>query len=250
MWVTRRRAVAQSRLVHDQVDRRGGLLADRSLRQVDAGHQHHRLEPRQRVARRVRVQRGERAVVAGVHRLQHVERRAVADLADDDAVGPHAQRVAHEVAGGDLAPSLDVRRTRLQPDDVLLAQLQFGGVLDRDDALVARDERRQHVQRRRLARAGAAADEDVQPAAHAGREQVRRRGGHRAEVDEIVDVERVGGELADRQHRAVERDRRQHRVDAAAVGQARVDHRARLVDAASDPARRSSRSCGAGGCRR
>ena len=46
---------------------------------------------------------------------------------------------------------------------------------------------------------------------------------------------RVGGELADRQHRAVDRDRRQHGVDAAAVGQAGVDHRAALVDAAADP---------------
>ncbi len=85
---------------------------------------------------RVGVHGGDRAVVAGVHRLQHVEGGAVADLADDDAVGPHPQRVADEVADGDLAPALDVGRARLQPQHVLLVELQLGGVLDRDDALV------------------------------------------------------------------------------------------------------------------
>ena len=40
----------------------------------------------------------ERALVAGVHGLEHVERLGAADLAHDDAVGPHAQRVADELA--------------------------------------------------------------------------------------------------------------------------------------------------------
>ena len=47
---------------------------------------------------RVGVDRGQRAVVAGVHRLQHVQRLGAAALADDDPVGPHAQGVAHQVA--------------------------------------------------------------------------------------------------------------------------------------------------------
>ena len=111
-------------------------------RQVDAGHEHHRLEAGERVARRVGVHGGQRAVVAGVHRLEHVQRLAAADLADDDAVGAHAQRVAHQVADGDLAPALDVGRAALQPDDVRLVELQLGGVLDGDDALVVGDERR------------------------------------------------------------------------------------------------------------
>ena len=71
-----------------------------------AGHQHQRLEAGQRVARAVGVQRGERAVVARVHGLQHVQHLVAAHLADDDAVGPHAQRVAHQVALRDLRPCL------------------------------------------------------------------------------------------------------------------------------------------------
>ena len=80
--------------------------------------------------------------MAGVHRLQHVERRGVADLADDDAVGPHAQRVADQVADRDLALALDVRRAGLEAQHVLLVELELGGVLDGDDALVLGDERR------------------------------------------------------------------------------------------------------------
>ena len=92
------RAVLEAGLVHDQVDRGGDLLADGADRQVHAGHQHHGLDAGQRVAGAVGVDGTDRAVVTGVHGLEHVERRGVADLADDDAVGAHAQAVLDQVA--------------------------------------------------------------------------------------------------------------------------------------------------------
>ena len=58
----------------------------------------------------------------------------------------------------------DVRRPRLEPHDVALPQHQLGGVLDRDDALAVADEAREDVEQRRLAGAGAARDDDVEPA--------------------------------------------------------------------------------------
>ena len=91
------RAVRQARDLDDQVDRRGDLLPDRALRNIQVGHRHHRVEAIERVARAVGVDRRQAAVVAGVHRLQHVERFFAADLADDDAVGPHTQRVDHQL---------------------------------------------------------------------------------------------------------------------------------------------------------
>ena len=87
---------------------------------------------------RVGVDGGHRALVAGVHGLQHVQHLGGADLADDDAVGAHTQGVAHQIAGHDLAPPLDVGRPGLQAHHVLLLQLQLGGVLDGDDALARR----------------------------------------------------------------------------------------------------------------
>ena len=55
----------------------------------------------------------ERSLVAGVHRLEHVERFAAADLADDDPVGSHPKRVAHQIADRHLASALDVGGPRL-----------------------------------------------------------------------------------------------------------------------------------------
>ena len=46
--------------------------------------------------------------MARVHRLEHVECFPSAHLADDDAVGTHAQRVDDELADRHLAASLDV----------------------------------------------------------------------------------------------------------------------------------------------
>ena len=55
-------------------------------------------------------------------------------------------------------------------------------------------------------------------------------------IDQILRTDAIGAEPANRQHRAIERERRNDRVDAGAVLQPRVDHRARLVDAAADHA--------------
>ena len=148
----------------DHVDGRADHLADRAGGQRIAAHRDHGLDARQALPRRVRVQRAHRAVMARVHGLKEVEGLRSAHLADDDALGPHAQAVAHEVAHGDLALSLEVRRAGLQAHHMRLLQLQLGRILAGDDAFVVVDVAREAVQQRRLARARAAGDDDV--AAH------------------------------------------------------------------------------------
>jgi hypothetical protein len=133
------RAVAQARRLDHHVDRGADHLADGARGQREPAHGDHRFEAGERLARVVGVQRAHRAVVAGIHRLQEVERLGSAHLADDDALGPHAQAVAHEVAHGDLALALEVGRARLQAHHVRLLQLQFSRVLAGDDALVVVD---------------------------------------------------------------------------------------------------------------
>src|SRR5207253_1842940 len=78
--------------------------------------------------------------------LHHVQRFPAPALADDDAVGPHPQRIAHQVPDGDLPLAFDVRRPRLQLDPVLLRELQLGSVLDGDDPFLLRDASRQDIQ--------------------------------------------------------------------------------------------------------
>src|SRR3546814_19565078 len=90
--------------------------------------------------RSIGVNRGHRPVMAGIHRLEHVERLAGAHLAHDDPVGAHAQRVLDQVALAYFAAPFDVWRARFKPRDMRLLQLQFGRILDRYNTLAFVDE--------------------------------------------------------------------------------------------------------------
>ena len=97
---------------------------------------------------------------------------APAHLADDEPVGSHPQRLPHERAQGDLAGALDVGRACLEPDHVRMVGAQLAGVLDQDEPLG----RRATSESRELSSvvlpgAGAAADQERQPA----RDQRRSR---------------------------------------------------------------------------
>src|SRR5262249_32487112 len=120
-----------------------------------------------------------------------------AALADDDAVGTHAQRVAQEVALGDLAAALDVAGPGLQPAHVRLLELELGRILDGYDALGGGDERRQAVEQRGLARSRAARDEDVQPRPHHLAQDGHYLGRERSEIDEVVHGVGIATEPAD-----------------------------------------------------
>ena len=80
--------------------------------------------------------RRERTVVPGAHRLEHVDDLGAAHLADHETIGPHAQRVAQQLADRHAARTFAVRGMGLQPHDVIGLELELGGVLDRDDTLV------------------------------------------------------------------------------------------------------------------
>ena len=96
--------------------------------------------------------------------------------------------------------------------------------------------RRQRVQQRRLAGAGAAGDQDVEPRLdHRGRGTRPVSGVSVPRRDEVARAD--SGSAANLRivsSGPVERQRRDDRVDAAAVGQAGVDHRRGLVDAPAD----------------
>ena len=90
------------------------------------------------------------------------------------------------------------------------------------------------VEQRGLARARAAGDQHV--AAHPADDLEQRLGLRRDRLvlEELLELQAVLLELADGERRPVDRQRRRDHVDAAAVGEARVADRARLVDAAAD----------------
>jgi hypothetical protein len=90
------------------------------------------------------------------------------------------------------------------------------------------------IEHGRLTGAGAARNDQRHARPHRRRQQFRHLRPQRADVDQLVEVERLLRELADRDQRAVDGDRAHRDVDARAVEEARVAHRMRLVDPAAD----------------
>ena len=202
------RAVGTALLAHDEVDRIGDLLADRRHRQPDVGHQRERLEPAQRLRAAARVDRAERARMAGAQRHEQVQRLRPAHLADDQPVRAHPQRVAHEPPDRDLAAALQVRRPRLEPHDVRQRQPQLGRILDRHHPLGGIDERGQRTERRRLPRAGATADQQRAARGDRAAEEVEQRRRERPVRDQVRRREAARAKAPDRQQRPVQRQRR------------------------------------------
>ena len=173
--------------------------------------------------------------MARVHGLQHVQGLAGADLAQDDAVGAHAQGVPDQVPLGDLASPLQVGGARFQADHMGLLELQFGGVLDGDDPLAVVDHARQGVEQGRLARARTAGNQDVE--AHP-RGDLQHHGHLRRQVPLVLhdfQGDLLLGEFPDRDGGAVQGQRRNDDVDARPVIKPGVHQWRRLVHPPADP---------------
>ncbi len=153
-----------------------------------------------------------------------------ADLADDEPVRPHPQRVADEVAEGDLAPPLGGGRTALLADEVGMDGGELGDVLEDENPLLRGHELAERCEERGLAGPGPAGDQQVAAAQDGGVEEGGGRGVEGAELIELGDAEAASWRPADGEQRRPRGDRREHRVDPAAVGEAGVDHRRALVD--------------------
>ena len=126
------------------------------------------------------------------------------------------------------------RTPRLQARDVPLPELQLSSVLDRHDALVVGQVAGQDVEQRRLAAAGASADDDVRSCHDARLQEPECALAAAAQADEVAHVERATDELADVQQRAVDGDGADGRMDARPVGEPRVGERRRRVDPPAD----------------
>ncbi|MNT19179.1 hypothetical protein D3C72_1544280 [compost metagenome] len=103
----------------------------------------------------------QRALVARIHGRQHVKRFGAPALSYNNAVGPHAQRIAHKFAYGDMPPALLIGGARFQRHQMIVIQPQLGGVLNGDDPLAIGDFVGQDVQQGRFARARAAGHNQV-----------------------------------------------------------------------------------------
>ncbi len=147
--------------VQQHLHRSGELAVQREA--VEAAERRERLEAGGHLGGIVRVHGPRAAVVAGVERGQQIDDLGAAHFADDDAVGPHPQRLSHQVPHGDLAYPFDIRAPRDELHQVRMSRLQLGGILHADDALAGRHRTESGGQQRRLSRAGTTGDQKRQP---------------------------------------------------------------------------------------
>src|SRR5258706_3911332 len=115
-----------------------------------------------------------------------------------------------------------------------LPELQLGRVFDRDDSLVAWYVARHHVEERGLTAARAAAYQNVRPRHHTCLEEAKGALAAAPEPDQVVHVERPADELADVEQMAVDRHRRNRRVNPRAVQQACVTDGVLRIDPAAN----------------
>ena len=89
--------------------------------------------------------------MARIHGLKHVQRLAGTHLADDDAIRPHTQRIAHQITDGHGPAAFDVLGTGFQCHHMLLLQAQLRRVLNGHDPFPIRNKGGKHIQRSGLA---------------------------------------------------------------------------------------------------
>ena len=184
------------------------------LRHERAGRRVHDLldelaEPIEHRARVVGVDGGDAAWMARVPGLEEFQGRAVAHLADQDAVGTKPHR-GHD----GVAPRVHSRlHEHLQA--VFRCTLKLRRVLD-DVHPVGRlfgDDPDQGVRERGLARARPAADEDVVVGAHGVRERAALAGREESPAHVIIEGEDDAGGLSEREDRRID-DRGNRRLKA------------------------------------
>ncbi len=227
-------AVLEAPNVDDQVQGGNDLFADGARGEIEPGHQDHRLQPGESVARAVGVDGGHPAVVTGVHRLQHVQGLAAADFSHDDPVRPHPQGVDDQIAGRNQSAAFDIRRPGLHPHHVLLIQDQFRRVFDGHDPLAIRDGLGKGAEQRGLSRAGAAGNQQVLSAANDGIQQIVDLLREHAQLLQVRTPQSLPAEPPNGERRSVDGHGGKRGVDAAAVGEPGVHHRRAFVDPPAD----------------
>ena len=192
----------------NELNRRHDLLADRSRRQIQPGHQHHGFQSSQRIAGTISMNGCQTSVMPGIHRLQHVQSLTAANFADDNSIGPHAQSIDNQIARHDTSMSFNIRRASFHANNMVLVQNQFGRIFDRDNAFMIRNRFRDGSQKRRLARACAAGNQDILATSHDQLHKLAHRRGEHAQLHQVISPQSTLAKSANRESRSVNGDRR------------------------------------------
>src|SRR5271169_2401945 len=95
-----------------------------------------------------------------VEELQEIEGLSSAYFTEDDPVGPMTKGGFEEVADGDGGQTV-LRLPRFETDQVVLVHVNFGGVFDKEDTFIGRDEPSEDIEHRSFPGSGTPSDENV-----------------------------------------------------------------------------------------
>ena len=176
----------------------------------------------------------ERAVMARVHGLQHLQALRTSYLTQNDSVWTHTQGILHQFALCDLSLPFDIGRTSFQTNDMLLTQLQLSCILNGHDSFGIGDKPRQDVQHRRLARTRTTGNENVQTRLNDSLHQLANFRGKRPLLGQMVQLQWVLTELSNRERGPVDREWWNDGIHAGAVGKPGIHHGHGLINTPTD----------------
>ena len=176
---------------------------------------------------------GHGAVVTGVHGLQHLQHFRAAHLAHHNAIRAHAQAVAQQIPNGNHSRAFKATGTAFHAHHMRMRQRQLGRILNRHHPLIGGDKARNRIEHGGLAATGAATDKNIAALAHRQLEQAGHAFVHGAEIDQILNPQRIIAKLAYRHRRPVQRQGLYHHIDTPSIRQARIDHGRGFIEAAT-----------------
>ena len=230
--------VARPGKVDDDLQASTELAVRRGSAQTGSGAQG--FDTGRNIGHRIRVQSPSSAVVTNVQRRQQVDALGAANFADDEPVGPHAQGFANERAKFDRAGTFDVRRPRLEPNDVRVLGPELGRIFDNHQPFNRVDATEQRRQQCRLpVPVPPVTMNDRRARTIAASSQRRARSRCRRAVSSANEKARRRGTRNDKQ--ICGRHRWQHGVQPDAVGQPDVGTRHRVVEPPAGRGRQPNR---------
>ena len=218
--------------VTHEVDRRGQRGRNECGRHVFTGEQRQDRELVERLPRRVGMH-GCHTRHTRVEGNEEVEGFGAANLTDDQVLGAHTQRFAHEVTQANLSRSLCPGRARLHRNMIPIRQAQLEDLLAGDNPTRTRQLTREGTQQRRLTGLGTAGHEHGEATADGSRQEVTHRRGDHLHRDQVLQCARPLDVLTNVDTPRRARHRWNDDVEALSTSEHRVHEGARQVESAA-----------------
>src|SRR5690606_17375827 len=171
--------------------------------------------------------------MASVHCRQHVESFSTTTFSDDDAVGPHAQRISYKVTNFYSAFTFCIGRPGFQRDKMFVTQLQFRCILDRDQALPFWNAVRKNIEEGRFAGPCPPRHEYALTRFHTDAEKLRHVSIKTTRRKKVGHGKAALRKLADGQARTAQGNGRNYCIYSRSILEPGVHHGRRLVHASS-----------------